>query len=167
MGTGGAAWENGWTEKFRSWPTKDSEKWRYEKIRVCIEATSQSLIEGEEKYQIKVGYESRLKETTEEICKVLKQVASVSENEKQRMRELAREAAKLWLEMGQQRCRMFLIMSSSGEPPARSVRTALDGGTMELVVSPELRRLGNAQGERLDKEELVMNCKGKFSKFPS
>jgi hypothetical protein len=96
----------------------------------------------------------------------LGKVATVSDSEKQRMSQLVKKAASLWLEVGQQRCRMSLLMSDSGEDPVRSRHTALDSdGSLSLVVVPELRRRGNAQGERLKIDELVMDCKGKFSVF--
>jgi hypothetical protein len=82
------------------------------------------------------------------------------------MGNLVRKAAKLWLKAGQQRCRLFLLMSDSGKEPLRSGQASLDrDGKQELVVIPELRRIGNEQGERLDKNELVSDCKGRFSVF--
>jgi len=113
---------------------------------------------------VKQGYELSVKETTEDISQELAKVASVSSSDKQRMSDLVRKAARLWLEVGQQRCRMFLLMSYSSKEPSRSGPDSLDrDGTQELVVVPELRRMGNAQGEWLEKDELVLDCKGKFS----
>lgn len=133
-------------------------------MKICVEATSQPRMEWD--YNVKQEYESCLKEAAAEMSQELGRVASVSDGERQRMTELVRNAAGLWLEVGQQRCRMFLLMSNSGDRPARSRRKALDrDGTLSLVVVPELRRRGNAQGERLDSHELVMDCKGEFSVF--
>ena len=102
----------------------------------------------------------------EDVSQELGKVASVGGSDKQRMSDLVRKAAKLWLEVGQQRCRIFLLMSNSGEKPSRSGQASLDrDGTQELVAVPELRRMGNAQGERLERDELVSDCKGKFNVF--
>lgn len=91
----------------------------------------------------------------------------MSEDEQERLSELVDKAANLWLEVGQQRCRMFLLMSKSGEEPKRSLKSSLNrDGTLNLVVMPELQRLGNAQGDQLDRVELVAGCKGQFSRFP-
>jgi len=137
-------------------------------MKKCLEATSQPLMEWEDNYNVKQGYESSVKETTEDISRELARVAFVSGSDKQRMSDLVRKAARLWLEVGQQRCRMFLLMSYSSKEPSRSGQAFLDrDGTQELVVVPELRRMGNAQGERLEKDELVLDCKGKFSVFYS
>jgi hypothetical protein len=132
----------------------------------CLEATSQPLMDWEDNYDVKQGYESSVKETTEDISRELARVASVSGNDMQRMSDLVKKASRLWLEVGQQRCRMFLLMSHLSKEPSRSGLASLDrNGTQELVVVPELRRMGNAQGERLEKDELVLDCKGKFSVF--
>jgi hypothetical protein len=134
----------------------------------CVEATKQSPTDSE---PIKEGYESNLKEATDELFNELEKVAAVSDIEnqgidKQRVNELVRNAANLWLEVGQQRFRAKLVMSESGERPVRSRLAALSpSGTLNLVVFPELRRLGNAQGEQLERQELVMGCKGTFSMF--
>jgi hypothetical protein len=132
-----------------------------------VEAISQPLIDGEPNYNIKREYESTLNQVTEELLKELETVARINDRQKQKMRNLVEKAAKLWLDVGQQRCRMFLKMSESGEKPVRSRQEALKrDGCLNLVVMPELRRYGNAQGERLENDpELVMGCKGEFSVF--
>jgi hypothetical protein len=133
-------------------------------MKICVDATSKPRMEWD--CNVKQEYESCLKEAAAEMSQELERVTSVSNSERQRMTELVKKAAMLWLEVGQQRCRMFLLMSNSGDEPARSSRKALDhDGAMSLVVVPELRRRGNAQGERLDRHELVVDCKGKFSVF--
>jgi hypothetical protein len=62
----------------------------------------------------------------------------------------------------------FSLMSKSGDVPARSRMAALDDeGMLHLVIIHESRRYGDARGERLDKDEVVMGCRGQFSVFPS
>ncbi|KAI9773910.1 MAG: hypothetical protein M1840_006136 [Geoglossum simile] len=147
-------------------PTKPSEKWRYETMKEAYEAVSQPLQKWDPGYGVKQGYELSMKEIIEDISRELGRVAFVDEKDNPRISDLARKAAKLWLEVGQQRCRIFLLMSSSGEKPLRSDKSSLDRDrAQELVVVPELRRMGNAQGERLEKDELVSGCKGEFSVF--
>jgi len=107
-----------------------------------------------------------VKEATEDILKELGRVASVTDSDRQRFSDLVTRAAKLWLEVGQQRYRLFVLMSDSDGEPSRSGQVVVDkDGTQKLVVVPELRRIGNAQGERLEKDELVADCKGVFSVF--
>lgn len=93
-------------------------------------------------------------------------VAPFGSSDEQRMTELVGKAARLWLEVGQQRCRIFLSMSNSGAQPVRSDYTAFDRyGQMPVVVVPALRRRGTVQGARLEIDEVVMECKGTFSVF--
>jgi hypothetical protein len=100
----------------------------------------------------------------EDVSHELARVASMDVNDTQRLIDLVRKAAKLWLEVGRQRYRIFLLMSQTGSMPLRSGQAFVDAhGQQELVAGPEVRRMGNAQGEGLEKDELVPECKGKFS----
>jgi hypothetical protein len=135
-------------------------------MKKCLEAISQSRPESESNYNLKHSYESSLKKVIDDVSRELERVASVSSSDKQRMSEFVRKAAKLWLEVGQQRYRIFLVMSDMGEKPSRSGPASLNSdGTQDLVTTPEVRRIGNAQGERLERDELVADCKGIFSVF--
>ena len=115
---------------------------------------------------MKRDYELSVKEATDDILKERGRVASVSDIDKQNFRNLVRRAAKFWLEVGQQRYRLFLVMSDSGGEPSRSGQIAVDKDSMQkLVVVPELRRIGSGQGKGLENDELVADCKGVFSVF--
>jgi hypothetical protein len=137
-------------------------------MKTCAQAIAQPLMEWDSNYDIKQGYESTLKDVTQDLSRELGRVAKVNSSDKQRLSDLVKQAAKLWLEAGQQRCRMFMLMSEpgSGDVPKRSGSASLDSDHRQsLVVFPALRRLGNSQGERLDKDEVVMDCNGQFSVF--
>ena len=145
-------------------PTKDSEKWRYEKIKDCLKTINQSLVDSEPNHNLKQSYQQCLNDTMEDVSKEVGRVASTDVSEKQRMMDLVRKAAKLWLEFGQQQYRTYLLMSKSGSQPSRSGQAFVStDGMQELVVGPEVRRMGDLQGERLEKDELLPDCKGKFS----
>ena len=138
-------------------PTKDSEKWRYEKISDCLKAINQPSNPK------RLSYERWLSDTVEDVSHELKRVASMKDDDKQRIRDLVRKGAKMWLEIGLQRYRIFLLMSKTGIKPSRSGQAFVDRyGEQELVVHPEVRRRGNAQGDRLEKDEPVTDCQGKF-----
>ncbi|KAH7342510.1 hypothetical protein BKA65DRAFT_504248 [Rhexocercosporidium sp. MPI-PUGE-AT-0058] len=178
LGEEGKALERDWIHEFGSdsgvsssqilgpRPTKESEVWRYETMKKCVEATSQASGGVDPKNALKRDYERSVTETVQELFEELGKVSAVSSSEKQRMGDLVRKAAKLWMEIGQQRYRMFVLMSDTDIEPTRSRFEAVNrDGKLGLVVIPELRRMGNAQGEKLDKNELIMDCKGKFSVF--
>jgi len=144
-------------------PTNDSEKWRYEKMKGCLEAINQK---EEDNSNLKRDYESSLKEIVEDISQELEKVASASSLHKQETSDLVQKAAKLWLEVGQQQYRIFLRMSGSDGEPSRSGQASLNkDGSQELVIVPELRRMGNGKGEWLEWDQLVQGCKGRFSVF--
>jgi len=135
-------------------------------MKRLVAAIKQPYMEGVPNQKVKRDHELTIKETIDEISKELREVAPISADEKQRLSVLVKKAAKMWLEVGQQRCRMFLLMSDLGKEPKRSRAAARSqDSTLGLVVVPELRRFGNANGERLEKDELVAGCKGKFSIF--
>jgi len=172
LGTEGKLKERDWTEQYGQdlkspaalahcpKPTKDSEKWRYDTINDCLKTINQ--LGSEPNYKLKRSYEQCLNDTTEDISHELERVASM-DNDKQTITDIVRKAAQLWLEVGQQRYRIFLLMSKSGTKPSRSGQAFVDiHREQELVVGPEVRRIGNAQGERLEKDELVPDCKGNF-----
>ncbi|KAH6724440.1 hypothetical protein BKA61DRAFT_588455 [Leptodontidium sp. MPI-SDFR-AT-0119] len=178
LGEEGKALEREWLQRFGSVngtslspilgprPTKESEVWRYETMKNCVEATSQAPAGTEPRNTLKRGYEQSVTETAKELSDELEMVSTISPSEKQRLGDLVRKAAKLWMEIGQQRYRMFVLMSETNIEATRSRPKAVNReGKLSLVVIPELRRMGNAQGEKLDKNELIMDCKGKFSIF--
>jgi hypothetical protein len=148
--------------------SKESEQWRYERMVKLIESIKKPLASSD---PIKQGYEATLKEVTQELFRELEKVAPIRDIEEQdigehRINELVRNAAELWLDIGQQRFRTRLVMSGTGEKAVKSRQNALSpSGTLNLVVSPGLRRLGNAQGEQLNHEESVMSCEGTFEVF--
>jgi hypothetical protein len=114
------------------------------------------------------GYESSLREVVEDVSQELERVAAVSSSDKQRVSEFVRKAAQLWLEVGRQPYRILLVMSNIGEKPSRSGPASLNSdGTQDLITRPEVRRIGNSQGERLERDEVVADCKGIFSVFHS
>ena len=142
-------------------PTNDSEKWRYEIINDCLKAINQPLVNSD---KLKQSHEQCLNDAVEDVSQEFTRVASMGDSDKQRMMDFVRKAAKLWLEVGQQPYRIFLLMSKTDTAPSRSGQAFVDAhGDQELVVGPEVRRMGNMQGERLEKDELVPDCKGKFS----
>lgn len=81
--------------------------------------------------------------------------------------DVVKKAAEFWLEVGQQRYRLFLVFSEGGAEPVRSGQflETRAGSFQQLVIIPELRRRGNAQGDKLDSDDMVMKCNGDFREF--
>ncbi|KAI9855253.1 MAG: hypothetical protein M1813_000486 [Trichoglossum hirsutum] len=141
LGNEGKLLEREWSEKYGQdrkssgalapcpKPSKESEKWRYEALKKHSGAVTQTLMAWEPNYNVKLSYEKSVKEAMEDISRWLERMASVSNDDKQRVTDLVRKAANLWLEVGQQRCRIFLLMS----PPRSGQASLARDGTEELV----------------------------------
>jgi hypothetical protein len=65
--------------------------------------------------------------------------------------------------MGTQRCRLRVIIPESVR--STSQRNSRGEKKMELVVMPEMRRIGDSKGGALDREEVVSGCKGEYNSF--
>jgi|SRR5436190_17730257 len=132
-------------------------------MKGCLKVINQK---EEDNSNLKRDYESSLKEIVEDISQELEKVASASSLHKPEISDLVQRAAKLWLEVRQQQCRIFFRMSGSDGEPSRSGQASLNkDGSQELVIVPELRRMGNGKGEWLEWDQLVQDCKGRFSVF--
>jgi hypothetical protein len=75
--------------------------------------------------------------------------------------EIAHKAALLWIEGGIQWYRIQLHMSSYEGNLTKSGSEG-KGRMQQLVVVPELRRIGNSHGEDYAKNEVVSGCNGEF-----
>jgi len=75
-----------------------------------------------------------LNDAMDDVSQEFGRVAPMDVNDKQRMMDLVRKAAKLWLEVGQQPYRIFLLMPRTGAKASRSGQTFVDThGEQELV----------------------------------
>lgn len=94
------------------------------------------------------------------MSKAIEKVSDVDNSTDQALEVVTRKAAKMWLEFGTQRCRILVVMSPSNlSPPSDKIRKVRES-FLELVVVPELRRLGNSKGQDLDRQERVAGCEG-------
>lgn len=95
------------------------------------------------------------------MSEAIGKVSDVDNNTVRALEDVAKKAAKIWLEFGAQRCRILVVipLSNLKLPPSDKIRKVREG-FLELVVVPELRRLGNSKGQGLDKDEIVAGCEG-------
>jgi hypothetical protein len=139
--------------------TKKAEKWRYDNMVKCVEAVKSPTLDNQ---YIKDGYNSTVRDVTENLFAELQQVATIDDMkrhdiDKIRVNEMMKMAAQFWLDVGLQRFRTKVIVSETGQPAVLSRQSnAGPNGNLNIVVLPELRRLGNAQGDQPEQEEIVM-----------
>jgi hypothetical protein len=111
----------------------------------------------------KMGYDQSLATTAQEISHMLGKVSSVDGNISTIIKELVRQAAKFWLDMGSQRCRIVVVLPKLAENTSDARRR--ERRALELVVKPEVRRIGNSQGQQLEKQEVIGGCQEEHSTF--
>jgi hypothetical protein len=135
------------------WPEADkkSEEWRYTNVQKCMDAVEKPLGDP----GLKRAYIQTREHVGEDIIRALGRMIVTSTVQHKAVKDIVHQAAKLWLDLGIQRCRIIVAVPQG----IRGVSRRQDGQRIrELVVQPEVLRFGNAQGEGLDTQEVVI-CK--------
>jgi len=158
----------GFKQNHFCWPAAsfESEKWRYETIRPGQDALQVQTSEYDPRTKLRKAYQENVQLVQKSLAEELARVADLDEKAMQTIKTIATNVSEAWVLFGTQRCRLFFLFeklkvtvepresdASSGQPP------------VELLVKPELRRLGNADGESLDKEKSVSGCDGEIRMF--
>lgn len=153
--------------EFSHWPeaTKDSETWRYKKAKECFDAIKKPMNGFEDARRWKTIFDESLSATTNDICNTIDIVAAVTASERQRVKNLVRLAGDFWLEVTAQKYRVLLYYPPLGRKVLGN-RMSFWTGT-ELVIQPEVRRRGNAQGQLLENEQVVKGCEEQKTAFPA
>jgi hypothetical protein len=144
-------------------PTEASEAWRRDHIKEFFLIMGQKLSKSHEKYEYYAGFEESVSKASKEIIKELGKVTNESNVDDRRCKKIARDAANFWIKCGMQYARVYLLFSQSQRSPTRSWKN--NSKIQEMVAEPELRRAGNAEGEDLERDELVSDCRGNFPRF--
>jgi hypothetical protein len=122
--------------------------------------------DSDTKKKWKKSHDESLSAISNEIYKAVEAVSQVTTSDLQTVQDFVKLAAKFWLEVSSQKCRVLLVFPP--HIPNALVRDQKKVATvLELVVQPELRRIGNAQGQRLDMEHVIKGCEGDHTKFPA
>lgn len=151
--------------EFYNWPTPrlDAERWRYETIKRCQEALEQPASEWDPRAKLKRDFKNSLDHTREKLSDALAKVSDLDNGTLQSLEDIPKKAAKMWIEMGTQRCRILVVMHGSNlTSQSDRVRKARED-VLELVIIPQLRRFGNSKGQDLYKKELIGGCDGSIS----
>jgi hypothetical protein len=120
-------------------------------MTTCVEAVEKPSGDP----MLKDAFVEGVQRVCDEITIGLDRVVANTANLQKFIKDIAHQATRLWLDLGIQRCRILIIVpSESRGTSGKSDRT----GSRELVVQPEIQRFGNAQGENLETQEVVI-CK--------
>jgi hypothetical protein len=137
-------------------PHLTTEKWRYQEIEKCLDALERGDAD------LRQAYESSLSNTVNELSRVVGSVSSLDSHTLKDINTFTRKAARLWLEMGTQRCRLRVVIPDSVRSAVQDTRRLK---TAELVLMPGMLRIGNNEGASLDREEVVSGLKGEYRSF--
>lgn len=160
-----------WAEGFRQthfcWPAAsfDSEKWRYETIRPGQDALRVRTSEYDPRTKLRRAYQENVQLVQGIIAEKLSLVADLDEKDMQTIKTIATNVSEAWVLFGTQRCRLFFVFENLKVTVEPQESDASSGQSLELLVKPGLRRIGDADGESLDKELLVSGCDGEIRMF--
>jgi hypothetical protein len=103
-----------------------------------------------------------------ELSGILGAVSSVDDNVLADMTKLAEKAATLWLKFGSQLFRVLVVIPDHIRAPAQGGNGRMEQREpQELVLQPELRRIGNSSGEEFERDQIIADCRGVFTSFQS
>ena len=77
---------------------------------------------------------------------------------------MTKKALNIWLELEMQRCRIFVDVPGSKLKSAEERVKWVHEGSLELVIVPALKRVGNSKGLDLNVIETVGGCVGQTVK---
>jgi hypothetical protein len=97
---------------------------------------------------------------TERFSEILGKVSNLNEDIAQLLEGIPQKAARMWLEMGTQRCRILVVMPGSNLTSQTERVKRAQQGFLELVLRAELLRFGNSKGQNLEKKEIIGGCEG-------
>jgi len=151
-----------------AWPTPSpkTERWRYATIINCKDALRARLLsEWDNRAKLKKGFKTSIDALLEEMVSALGDIGISDDDLRGGLGKLARSAASLWLDFGAQRCRIVVIMQGSNLPSMEDRVRRAQEGTLELVVTPMLKRYGNSDGLQLTLGETIGASTAEIAKF--
>lgn len=118
--------------------------------------------EWDPRARLRRGFKDSLNALKQELTSTLGEVSTLDKSSAQAVESIIRKAAKMWLEFGMQRCRIFVTVQGSNLKSAGERIQRAREATLELVVVPELKRFGNSKGQDVHIEEIVGDCNGEI-----
>jgi len=140
-------------------PSLEVERWRYEAVKNCQEALTQQSSEWDPRAKLKRAFQDSQENVRKHLADMIGKVTPLEEDTTQNLDGISQKAAKMWLEMGSQRCRILIVIPCSIAPQHVRVEQALEG-SLELVKDAGLQRFGNSKGQHLEKKEIIGGCEG-------
>lgn len=116
--------------------------------------------------KLRKGFQSSMATIFERLSAVLNMVSEVDQKTKQAMKEIANHAGNMCVAFGTQRCRIYVVMKNLKTVKEFKENSKREDMFVDLLTQPELRRIGDADGQSLDKEfTVVAGCEGEIKRF--
>jgi hypothetical protein len=131
-------------------------------MRQCQEALRIPTSEYDPRTKLWKGFRSSMKIIREKLGEQLEMVSKIDEKTEQAIEEIGEKAAKMWVAFGTQRCRLLVVIQDLNSTEEVKSGPGKHGKSVELITQPELRRIGDAEGQALDKEQTVAGCEGEI-----
>jgi hypothetical protein len=144
---------------FYTWPEPriEAERWRYVNIKECHTALRMRVAsELDYRAKLKKSFKCSLEKLRESMWKKMGEVVEYKRENVQAMEQMTIKAVNMWLEFGEQRCRILAIENQ----PNGAVIDGRVNKEVDLLVRPQLKRYGKSNGQDLDIEEIIKGCEG-------
>lgn len=134
-------------------------------MRQSQEALKLDTSEYDPRTKLRKGFQSAIETICAKLHDIFDMVLQIDEKTEQAMEDMVKSAARLCVAFGTQRCRIFLVMKDLKTLEEIKEGSKRQNQPVELLTQPELRRIGDADGQSLDKEQTVAGCEGEMVKF--
>jgi hypothetical protein len=114
--------------------------------------------------RLKAGYNKSISDLLDALHAALENVATIRDRQAKTLEGLVRLCARTWMEFCSQPYRLIVSLPAGSGDLLSDPRTKERAPT--LVLSPELRRYGNSQGEHLASGELIPDCQATKTSYP-
>jgi hypothetical protein len=109
--------------------------------------------------KVKKAFRSSVIAIRKELTEVLGAFSHLDDDTADFIHELPLTAASMWLEMGTQRCRLFVVMLGSEIGSVKDrVHHLNEDHELDLNLKPELLKYGDAKGQQLETKATL--CEG-------
>lgn len=177
LGAEGSSLEQQWVETFGkgtipitrnttyTWPAPsfECERWRFEILRQCQQALEHTLSEYDPRQKLHTGYKETLLRAQTDILQQLGNVSEPNEAVSQSVMAIVEKAASMWVTFGSQRCRLLVTIHGLRVTTEHRETSRSGDRSVELVVRPELRRGGDANGElHFEEAKSIAGCEGEI-----
>lgn len=111
------------------------------------------------------AFQASLETLCSRIRDVLEMVTEVDQKLEETVAELSKKAAEMWVLFGTQRCRLLVVIQDLNTEEESKDDSTEHEKSVELLIQPSLKRIGDSDGENLNKEQMIGGCDGQIKRI--